>query len=84
MSKKFAFIDTSSKEIGAFDPIVASMPADIAGYYFAISDENGKHLLVPDISYLKKRKLQKHPFREAARKQVSLQQGHTTSLFHAL
>jgi len=54
MSKKFAFIDTSSKEIGAFDPIVASMPADIAGYYFAISDEKGKHLLVPDISYLKK------------------------------
>ena len=54
MSKKFAFIDTSSKEIGAFDPIVASMPADIAGYYFAISDENRKHLLVPDISYLKK------------------------------
>jgi len=51
MSKKFAFIDTSSKEIGAFDPIVASMPADIAGYYFAISDENGKHLFVPDISY---------------------------------
>jgi len=54
MSKKFAFIDTSSKEIGAFDPIVASMPADIAGYYFAISDENGKYLLVPDISFLKK------------------------------
>jgi len=56
MSKKFAFIDTNSKEIGAFDPLVASMPADIAGYYFAISDEQAtpNRLLVPDISFLKK------------------------------
>jgi len=56
MSKKFAFIDTNSKEIGTFDPIVASMPADIAGYYFAISDEQAtpNRLLVPDISFLKK------------------------------
>jgi len=56
MSKKFAFIDVDSKEIGAFDPIVASMPADISGYYFAISDEQAtpKRMLVPDISYLKK------------------------------
>jgi len=56
MSKKFAFIDTELKEIGAFDPIVASMPADIAGYYFAISDEQAtpNRLLVPDISFLKK------------------------------
>ena len=56
MSKKFAFVDPDSKEIGAFDPIVASMPADISGYYFAISDEQAtpKRMLVPDISYLKK------------------------------
>jgi len=56
MAKKFAFIDTTTSEIGAFDPIVASMPADISGYYFAISDEQStpNRMLVPDISFLKK------------------------------
>jgi len=55
MAVKFAYIDTENKKIGPFDPIVASIPADIAGYYFAIATDEPtpKYGLVPDVGVLK-------------------------------
>lgn len=54
---KFVGYDESTYEIKPFDPITASMPADLAGVYFAIKDNASTpayHLVPVDISYIAK------------------------------
>jgi len=55
MVKKFVLWDESTKELGAADPIVASMPADIGGVYYAVKDNSSSpsYNLVPDLSSLR-------------------------------
>ena len=56
MGFRFMLYDHSSGEVAAVDPLVSSIPADIAGCYVAVaSDESSpKRGLVPDIGLIKR------------------------------
>ena len=55
MSEKFMLIDPATGKKYIADPLVRSIPADIAGYYFAIATDEPtpKYGLVPDVGVLK-------------------------------
>jgi len=51
LSYKFALVDKTTREVVAADPLVSSMPGDIAGVYYAIAtnDSPVKYRMVPEI-----------------------------------
>jgi len=53
--KKFKLYDIETGNTQVADPLVSSVPADIAGYYFAIATDEPtpKYGLVPDVGVLK-------------------------------